>query len=287
MVHEVFICYDKRDKAASDAIYHVLEDNNIKSWINSKCMSPDDSVDKITTAIEESECFLLVLSKNSTDTNYVITETDIAFSRGIPIVIFNIDGSKLKGNMEFILQSSSNLYSFPDCRKQLENLIGKISNNRVDKPKIDLKYVKVFEKTNPKRMENIIKKYVKIAVPIIMALCIIYLVIILPMGQKTTDDGMLAMYMTHVDISGSENNYKYVVHGESYNLPVDKENYFMNIKFFDENDKMLYEINSTADEFKSGIICTAHLKSNNVTHIDFKLTDLNDKELFNDNFTIQ
>ena len=62
-------------------------------------MSPNDPVDKITTAIEESECFLLIFSKNSTDTNYVITETDIAFSRGIPIVIFNIDGSKLKGNM--------------------------------------------------------------------------------------------------------------------------------------------------------------------------------------------
>ena len=286
MVHEVFICYDERDEAASDAIYHVLEDNNIKSWIKSKCMSPDDPVDKITAAIEESECFLLIFSKNSTDTNYVITETDIAFSRGIPIVIFNIDGSKLKGNMEFILQFSSNLYSFPDCRKQLENLVGEISNNGVDKAKIDLKYLKVFEKTNPKRMENIIKKYVKIAIPIIITLCVIYLVIILPMGQKTTDDGILAMHMTYVDLSGSEGNYKYVVHGESYNLPVDKENYFMNIKFFDENDNMLYEINSTADEFKSGIICTAHLKSNNVTHIDFKLTDLKDNELFKDNLGV-
>ena len=107
------------------------------------------------------------------------------------------------------------------------------------------------------------------------------------MGQKTTDDGILAIHMTYVDLSGSEGNYKYVVHGESYNLPVDKENYFMNIKFFDENDNMLYEINSTADEFKSGIICTAHLKSNNITHIDFKLTDLNDNELFKDNLIIQ
>ena len=60
----------------------------------------------------------------------------------------------------------------------------------------------------------------------------------------------------------------------------------MNFKFFDKNDKMVYEVNSTADEFKSGIMWSGDLKTNNVTYIGFKLTDINNKILSKQNYTI-
>ncbi|WP_405290224.1 toll/interleukin-1 receptor domain-containing protein [Methanobrevibacter sp.] len=286
MGHEVFICYDERDKDIADAIYHIFDKNDISSWMKSREMSLIDPIDKITTAIEESDSFLLILSKNSKDANYVITETDIAFSREIPIVIFNIDDTKLRGNLEFILQNPTELNSFPNCEIQLEDLVRKISNMRISNPQVDSEYMGVFEKRNPRRMQNIIKKYTKIAIPVILVLLFIYFVIVLPAGQKTTDDGIFAMNITHVDVSGAGDNFKYVVHGESYNLPIDKEKYFMNIKFFDKDDTLVYEINSTADEFKSGIICTGYLKSDNVTHIGFRLTDLSDNELCREDYVM-
>lgn len=286
MGHEVFICYDERDKDIADAIYNIFDKNGISSWMKSCEMSPDDPVDKITTAIEESVSFLFILSKNSKDTNYVITETDIAFSRDIPIVIFNIDDTRLRGNLEFILQNPTELNAFPDCEIQLEALVRKISNKRISNPQIDSEYIGVFEKRNPRRMQNIIKKYTKIAVPVILVLIFIYFAVILPAGQKTTDDGVFAMNITHVDVSGADGNFKYVVYGESYNLPIDKEKYFMNIKFFDKDDTLVYEINSTADEFNSGVICTGYLKSDNVTHIGFKLADLDDNELCREDYVM-
>lgn len=109
-----------------------------------------------------------------------------------------------------------------------------------------------------------------------------YLFVILPAGQNTTSDGVFAMNMTNVEANANH----YIVHGESYNLPSDSEKYFMNIKFFDKNDAMVFEVNSTADEFKKGIIWQGDLPSNNVTHVGFKLIDLNNKVLSQNNYTI-
>ena len=285
MGHDVYICYDKKDQEVCDAIYRIFEKNNIKSWVKSKDFSSGDPVDKITNAIADAKCFLLVLSKNSKDTNYVLTETDIAFSRDVPILVYNIDDSRLKGNLEFILENQTKIYSFPNSKRQLETLVKKTSEiigKPIDNVRVDSKSVGVFEKINPKRKENNIKKYVTIAVPIAIALVLIYFFVFLPTGQHTTDDGVFSMNVTGVDVDG----LKYTVHGESYNLPVDSQNYFMNIKFLDENDYLVYEVNSTADEFKSGVIWGGDLPDNNIPHVGFKLTDLNNNVLSKEDYVI-
>ena len=243
-------------------------------------MFSTDSVDRITNAIENSKCFVLVYSKNSKDTNYVITETDIAFSRNIPILVFNLDGFKISRNLEFILETQPILYSFPSPKRQMETLVRKasdIAGKPVDDVKIGSEYLKAFGKINPNRNEDAFKSFIKIAVPIVVVFILVYLFIIIPIGQHSTEDGVFSMNVTDVDVSGSGSNYKYIVHGESFNSPVDTVNYIMNIKFLDKDGKLLFEINSTADEFKSGVIGSCELDNNNVDHVDFKLTDLNGK----------
>ena len=290
MSHDVYICYDEKDKDVSNAIYQLFEENNIKTWIKSRDMSSSDSVDKITNAIEESKCFVLIYSKNSKDTNYIITETDIAFSRNIPILVFNVDGSKIGRNLEFILETQPMLYSFPNPKKQLENLVkktSKIIGKPADSVKIASRHLKVFGKINPNRKEDTFKKYIKIVIPIAVVLILIYFFVIIPTGQHTTEDGVFAMNVTDVDVSGSDGNYKYTVYGESYNSPSDSANYIMNIKFLDKNDKLLFEINSTADEFKSGVIGSCELDNNNAVYVDFKLTDLNGKVFSQEKYVIE
>ena len=282
MSHDVYICYDDADKKYADALFDVFKSNNISSWVKSREMSSGDSVDKITHAIEDSKCFILLLSNNSKATNYVITETDIAFSRNIPIIAFIIEDLKLDRNLEFILENQEKIPSFPNTKRQLETLVKKTSSTIAkpqDKVRVDSRSAGVFEKINPNRTQNSVKKYLKIVIPVAVIIVLIYLFVIVPTGQKTTDDGVFAMNITNVDVSSSNGAYKYTVYGESYNMPSDSQKYMMNIKFFDEKDNMLFEINSTVDEFKSGIIGSCELDDDNITHIGFKLSDLNNKVL--------
>lgn len=285
MNHDVYICYDEKDEQLSDELYRLFENNGLKPWTKSRDMASGDSIDKVTHAIGDSECFVLILDKKSKETNYILTELDIAFSGEIPIVIFNLDDEKLSKKLEFLIRTQKVINSFPNTKSQLKTLVretSKTAGKPVQDVKIDSSTIRSFEDLNPKRNENRIKKYVAVAIPLAAIVILAYLFVILPAGQNTTSDGVFAMNMTNVEANANH----YIVHGESYNLPSDSEKYFMNIKFFDKNDAMVFEVNSTADEFKKGIIWQGDLPSNNVTHVGFKLIDLNNKVLSQNNYTI-
>ena len=261
MGHDVYICYD---------------DNGIKSWIKSEYGS-SISKTEITNAISDSKAFVLLYSKNSRDKNFVVTETDIAFSRNVPIILVNMDNSKLAGNLEFIMETQTKINPVPESKRYLETIVEKTSKNigkQSSSIKIDKNVAREFEKSNPYRKTNLLKKSVKIAVPILAVLILIYFLVILPAGQNTTSDGVFSMKVTGVEITESEGSYHYEVKGESYNMPSDSQMYLMNIKFFDNEDNEIFEVNSTADEFKYGTICSCVLEEKNITNIGFKLTDL-------------
>lgn len=285
MNHDVYICYDKKDEYLSDELYQLFEKNNIKAWSKSKDMHSDESVDTITNAISESKCFVLLLGKSSNDTNYIMTELDIAFSNEIPIVVFDIDEGKSSKKLEFLIRTQKVIPSYPNSKKQLEKLVKETSDivkKPVDKVKIDSKTVNAFEQINPKRKENKIKKYIAIAIPIVAALILIYIFVIIPTGQNTTSDGIFAMNMTKIEVNGNQ----YAVYGESYNMPSNPEKYIMNIRFYDKDNNNVFEVNSTADEFKKGIIWQGDLTTNNATHAEFKLIDLNNKVISQNDYVI-
>lgn len=285
MNHDVYICYDKKDEYLSDELYQLFEKNNINAWNKSKDMHSDESVNTITNAISESKCFVLLLGKSSNDTNYIMTELDIAFSNEIPIVVFDIDEGKSSKKLEFLIRTQKVIPSYPNSKKQLEKLVKETSDivkKPVDKVKIDSKTVDAFEQINPKRKENKIKKYITIAIPIVAALILIYFFVIIPTGQNTTSDGIFAMNMTKIEVNGNQ----YAVYGESYNMPSNPEKYIMNIRFYDRDNNNVFEVNSTADEFKKGIIWQGDLTTNNATHAEFKLIDLNNKVISQNDYVI-
>ena len=286
MAHDVYICYDERDRQYCDAISSIFSENGIVSWVKSKDMSSQGPVDRITKAIEDSKCFILILSTNSRDANFVTTETDIAFSRDVPIIVFNIDDSKIGKNIEFILETQMVLSAFPEPKKQLKTLVRETSKyigKSLGSVKLDSKFVKPFDEINPYAGKLKIRKYAAVAAVAVIALALIYLFVIVPTGQHTTEDGAFSMNVTDVAVDG----VKYTVYGESYNMPSDSVNYVMNIRFFDENDNLVYEVNSTADEFKSGKIWSGNLHSDNATHIGFSLTDINGKLLSKQDYVVK
>lgn len=285
MSHDVYICCDEKDQKFCDAIFDVFEGNGIESWVKSRHFMDSDSVDKITNTIADSKCFILIHSENSNDSNYVVTETDIAFSRDVPIVIFNIDDSRIGGNMEYILQDATEIPAFPYPKRQLRALVketSRIIGKPIDNVKVDFKSARAFDRINPKSDKVAVRKYVKIAVIAVVALALVYFLVVLPMGQHSTDDGTFTMNVTKVDVNG----LKYTVYGESYNMPSDSDEYFMNLQFFDKNENMVYEVNSTANEFKSGVIWSGNLHDDNATHVGFRLSDLDGKVLSQEDYKI-
>ena len=206
MGHDVYICYDENDEELCDTLCRVFEDNEIKPWIKSK-HDPSISKTEITNAIADSKAFVLLYSKNSRDKNFVVTETDIAFSRNVPIILVNIDNSKLAGNLEFIMETQTKINPIADSKRQLEIIVDKTSkiiNKPASSIRIDKKAVRVFEKSNPYRKTNLLKKFVKIAIPILAVLILVYFLVILPAGQNTTDDGIFSMNVTGVEITEVE-----------------------------------------------------------------------------------
>ena len=289
MSHDVFICYDEEDKDCAEAICRIFEENNIKTWIRSRDVSSKDAARNLTEAIRNSKCFVLVYSKNGKNTNYIINETDIAFSKEIPIILFKLDETSIPKDLEFILISKKKIVAYPHSKRQLKTLV-KETSEIIDKPidniELNSKSVKTIERSNPKRKENNIKKAIGAAALIAAVLILIYLFVIVPTGQNITDSGVFSMDVTHVEVDELAKGNKYTIYGESYNLPSDSDRYFMNLQFFDDKDNVVYEVNSTADEFKSGIIWSGDIDKGDIKHIGFKLTDMDNKILSQEDYNL-
>ena len=213
MSPDVFVCYDDEDKKTGEEVCHVLEANKIKCWIKSRDHHPKDSVEKISQAIRNSKCLVLVYSKNSKNSNTAITEVDFAFSSGVPIIAFNIDGSKNNGDLEFFLKNKPWINSFPNPSGQLKTLVEETSQ-KIEKPvkeaEIPSKSVKYFKSINPGNGGNI-KKFLKFAVPIAIILILVFVFVIRPMGHYTTDEGNFTMNLTEVDVKYANGMYFFIV----------------------------------------------------------------------------
>ena len=284
MSHDVFVCYDERDKATGEEVCHVLEANKIRCWIKSRDYSRNDSVDMISKAIRDSKCLVLVYSKNSKNSNIAITEVDIAFSSNVPIIAFNIDKSKNNGDLEFFLKNKPWIDAFPNPAGQLKRLVRDTSQKigkPVDGPEIPSKSIKYFKSLEPPRW-IIPPRFLKIAVPIAIILILAFVFIIQPMGHYTTDEGNFTMNLTDVEVNHANGMYFFIVHGESYNMPENSNQYIMKVSFLDENNSEVYSLNASADEFKSGVICNIKLPENNVRNVTLELVDLEDNTLCKD-----
>ncbi|MBR4448373.1 toll/interleukin-1 receptor domain-containing protein [Methanobrevibacter sp.] len=282
-MHDVYICYDEEDKIKADSICHLFEQHKIKCWIKSRDYYSGDSVDKISHAIRNSKCMVILYSKNSKVSNPVVTEVDIAFSSGIPILAFNIDGTNKKGDLEFFLKNKKFINAFPNTRDQLALLVkdtSEIIDNPCEDVEIPSNIYKLFERKSK------LLKYAKIAIPIIVILALVVYFVIIPMGQHTTDDGIFSMNITTVDVKDADGKYFYTVHGESNNLPQNSTLYFMKTQYFDSENNMVYEINTSADEFRFGVIASFDVPQKNITHVSFKLVDINDNLICEDEYRL-
>jgi len=107
----VFISYSSKDQHIADMLVSELSSLDISSWIASKDMKEGPYASQITNAISDAAVFLVLISKNSVNSEHVKNEIDLAFNRlkdGITIIPFVIDDTELDAELKYYL-----------CRQQM------------------------------------------------------------------------------------------------------------------------------------------------------------------------
>lgn len=124
MNHDVFISYSSKEKSIADGVCHYLEDNGVKCWMAPRDIPVGfDYAALINDAIKSSRAVVLVFSKFSSDSRWVYSEINIAFSAGKPIVPFRIDETILEGGMELMLNQMHWIDAFPSYADRLPDLL--------------------------------------------------------------------------------------------------------------------------------------------------------------------
>lgn len=92
----VFISYSQKDKKRREQVAELLKANNLVPWFDDKHIETGDPLtDVIFPAIDESRCMLVIHTKHSSGSEWVIKEINYARSKAIPILIISFGQKKL------------------------------------------------------------------------------------------------------------------------------------------------------------------------------------------------
>lgn len=141
MPHDVFISYSSMDKEIAERTCEVLELNGFKCWIAPRNIDAGKGFkDQIINAINTSKSFVLIFSKNCQKSHYTLKEVEVAFSRGIPIIVFFIEDIIPEGNFEFYLKSAqfvnAPLDNLVEAFKKLTSMLNSSTTIGIDKPTV-------------------------------------------------------------------------------------------------------------------------------------------------------
>jgi photosystem II stability/assembly factor-like uncharacterized protein len=104
MAHDVFISYATEDKTIADAVCAGLEKDGIRCWIAPRDILPsEDYDDALISAITHARVMVVIYSSNIFQSQYVKSEIERGFSKGLIIAPFRIEAVDPKGGLELYL----------------------------------------------------------------------------------------------------------------------------------------------------------------------------------------
>ena len=128
MAHDVYICYDEKDVETAKDVCEELENDGLECWVKNRDAGVKDIVTEIMDAIKSNKVMVLLYSKNSKNSNYVNNEVNRAFSQKKPILVFQIDDSKLEGSLEFFLRNKPWIKAYPNPEDKFDELVADTQN---------------------------------------------------------------------------------------------------------------------------------------------------------------
>jgi hypothetical protein len=98
------ISYSHKDQQQANMVLAILEQNNIRCWIDYRDAMPGgEYAGSIVRAIKNSDFVVVILSGNSMESPQVLNEINSAVNNGIKIIPFKIDDRDLTDNVEYYL----------------------------------------------------------------------------------------------------------------------------------------------------------------------------------------
>ena len=101
---DVFISYSSKEQHIAEKVKQKLEFNDISCWMAPESIpAGSDYTKEISSAIKNSEVFVLVLSEKSQNSNWVHKELTMATSENLKILPIKIDDKGISEGFEFCL----------------------------------------------------------------------------------------------------------------------------------------------------------------------------------------
>lgn len=127
----VMISYSHKDQQYANMIVAILEQNNIKCWIDYRDATPGlNYAGSIVRAIKNSDFVIVVLSKNSIASAQVLNEVNAAVNNGVSIIPFKIEDGDLSDNLEYYIGKTHWLDAItPPLEAHIYRLVETIKGN--------------------------------------------------------------------------------------------------------------------------------------------------------------
>ncbi len=129
MEKSVFISYKSEEKDVADLVKSTLESNGFSCWIAPECIPYGGKYSsEIPTAIKESKVFVLILSSNSMQSNWVEKELDSAINKKKVIIPFRIDDADFSDSFDFYLNNVQRIEAYKRIKLALNELVERVKN---------------------------------------------------------------------------------------------------------------------------------------------------------------
>ncbi|MBQ3460285.1 MAG: toll/interleukin-1 receptor domain-containing protein [Solobacterium sp.] len=129
-----FISYSSKDKNIADNLCARLENNGIRVWYAPRDIQTNDYATAIVNAIKRSTHFIVILSKNSLNSQHVLNEINLAFSelnRGIHFKPLKIDEEELGAAFVYYLSRQHWMDAhIPPLEKRLDEFVQKVLTDK-------------------------------------------------------------------------------------------------------------------------------------------------------------
>ena len=107
MAHDVFISYSSENESVANAVLTTLENRKIRCWIAPRDIPPGSLYGaSLINAIKSAQIMVLVLSKGTNQSEYVVRELNEAVANGLTIISFRIEEVEPSENLGFYINST-------------------------------------------------------------------------------------------------------------------------------------------------------------------------------------
>lgn len=126
-MHDVFISYSTIDLVPAETVRNVLESNQIPCWMAPRDIPAGSNyVKEIPAAIRNCQVFVLILSRNAQNSQWVLRELDAAVNCGKTILPFMLEDCPLNDEFNFLLTGAQRYSAYQRKAEALEKLVTRI-----------------------------------------------------------------------------------------------------------------------------------------------------------------